>query len=461
MKTEIDFIHSENTTKTFLKMALPMIAAMFLNLAYNMMDSIWVGNLLGESAMAALTSSTPIILLLTAISMGATNGLSILLSQKIGSGDKRQAESLITTSFLTAVIFSVAMTVLLEWNLATLLHWLNTPAEIFGMAYDYLKIYLLGYVFTFLYLYFAALLRSYGNTSLQAISILLCTILDCILDPIFILWIGFDGAAITTILSESISVLILVVYLHHNKLFSLSLSTLDWKLVMPMAKNALPAVFQQSIPAISTSFLTAIVSGFSVTAIAGYGITGKLETIPFYPAMAINMVMTTIVGQCVGAKRMDKADEYVKCSIRTGVGIVTVLSLLVVFFANPLSRLFVNSDGVAELVSTYFLIVGVGYVCNTITNCVLGAINGLGNPTAGMLLMVFYYLMVRMPLAWYWSTHTAFALNGVWYAVLVSHIVACISSCLYYCYYRRKRVSGMQEMQTEEEKTESLSFYKE
>lgn len=458
MKTEIDFIHSENTNKTFLNMAIPMIAAMFLNLAYNMMDSIWVGNLLGESAMAALTSSTPIILLLTAIGMGATNGLSIILSQKIGSGDKEQAESLITTSFLAAVIFSVAITVVLEWNLATLLHWLNTPNAIFGMAYDYLKIYLLGYVFTFLYLYFAALLRSYGNTSLQAISILLCTILDCILNPIFIIWIGFDGAAVTTILSESISVLILVVYLLRHKMFSLRFSAVEWKLVIPMVKNALPSIFQQSIPAISTSFLTAIVSGFSVTAIAGYGITGKLETIPFYPAMAINMVMTTIIGQCVGAKRMDKADEYVKCAIRTGVGIVAVLSIFVVLFANPLSRLFVNSAGVAELVSTYFLIVGVGYVCNTITNCVLGAINGLGNPTAGMLLMVFYYLMVRMPLAWYWSTHTAFALNGVWYAVLVSHIVACISSCVYYCYYRKKKVSEMQEMQTEEEEAESLLY---
>lgn len=459
MKTEIDFIHTENTNKTFLKMAIPMVAAMFLNLAYNMMDSIWVGNLLGESAMAALTSSTPIILLLTAISMGATNGLSIILSQKIGSGDQKQAESLITTSFLAAVIFSVAMTVVLEWNLTTLLHWLNTPAEIFSMAYDYLKIYLLGYVFTFLYLYFAALLRSYGNTSLQAISILLCTVLDCILDPIFILWIGFDGAAITTILSEGISVLILVVYLHRKKLFTLSFSAVEWGLVIPMAKNALPSIFQQSIPAISTSFLTAIVSGFSVTAIAGYGITGKLETIPFYPAMAINMVMTTIVGQCVGAKRLDKADEYVKCAIRSGVGIVSVLSVFVVLFANPLSRLFVNSNGVAELVSNYFLIVGFGYLCNTITNCVLGAINGLGNPTAGMLLMVFYYLMVRMPLAWFWSTHTSFALNGVWYAVLVSHIVACISSCVYYLYYRKKIAASLQELQSENGETKSLSYF--
>lgn len=94
MTSNIDFINAD-TRKAFIKMALPMMAAMFLNLAYNIMDSIWVGNLLGETAMAALTSSTPVILLLTATGMGATNGLSIILSQKIGAGDKKQVNSLV------------------------------------------------------------------------------------------------------------------------------------------------------------------------------------------------------------------------------------------------------------------------------------------------------------------------------------------------------------------------------
>ena len=436
MTSNIDFINAD-TRKAFIKMALPMTAAMFLNLAYNIMDSIWVGNLLGETAMAALTSSTPVILLLTAIGMGATNGLSIILSQKIGAGDKKQVNSLVTTSFVAAVLFSVILTIILELGLPTILNCLNTRSELFDMAYDYLAVYLLGYISTFLYLYFAALLRSYGNTSLQAISILLCTILDCILNPIFIKWIGFNGAAVTTIISESISVIILVVYLVKKKLFSLRFSLVDFHLIKPMIKNALPSIVQQSIPAISTSFLTAVISAFSVTAIAGYGITGKLETILLYPAMAFNMVMTTIIGQCVGGKRTDRANDYLKCSILNGGAIVLILSILVAVFAKPLSRLFVNTSGVAELVSMYFLIVGAGYVFNTITNCLLGTINGMGKPMVGMLLMMFYYLVVRMPLAWIFSK-TFLGLNGVWLAVLISHIVACISAALYYIIYKKK-----------------------
>ena len=94
-----DFIlFGGNTRRCLMAMALPMIAAMFLNMAYNLVDSLWIGNLLGKTAYAALTNSTPIILILTSVAMGSTNGVSILLSQAIGSKDKRKTESLIATS---------------------------------------------------------------------------------------------------------------------------------------------------------------------------------------------------------------------------------------------------------------------------------------------------------------------------------------------------------------------------
>ena len=101
---KIDFIGG-NTRHCLLAMALPMVAAMFLNMMYNLVHSLWIGNLLGETAYAALTNSTPIILILTSIAMGATNGVSILLSQAIGSKNEKRTESLIATSFCVAVVF--------------------------------------------------------------------------------------------------------------------------------------------------------------------------------------------------------------------------------------------------------------------------------------------------------------------------------------------------------------------
>ena len=426
MLTKIDFIGG-NTRHCLMAMALPMIAAMFLNMAYNLVDSLWIGNLLGKTAYAALTNSTPIILILTSVAMGSTNGVSILLSQAIGSKDKRKTESLIATSLIVAIVFSLLVTLILELCLPTILGALNTPAETYDMAYSYLTIYVLGYVAVYLYLYFTAVLRSFGNSMFQAIAMLVSTVLNAILDPIFIHFIGFQGAAIATLLSQIVCLVFMVIYLKKKKLFYLHITWFDKNDVLPLIQKAIPSVIQQSIPAISTTFLTGLVSTYSITAIAAYGITGKLETILFYPAMALNMVLTTIVGQCIGGQRTDRAKDYLKCALKYGCLLLAILSIVIVVFSKQLSGFFVNSSDVADIVGVYFFIVGIGYLLNTITNSFLGVLNGFGKPAKSMVLMIFYYIVVRMPLA-YLLSFLGFGLNGIWFAILISHICAAIAS---------------------------------
>lgn len=428
MATKIDFIGG-NTRRCLMAMALPLIAAMFLNMAYNLIDSLWIGNLLGETAYAALTNSTPIILILTSVAMGATNGVSILLSQAIGAKDKRKTESLIVTSLIIAIAFSILVTLVLELSLPALLKSLNTPAETYDMAYSYLAIYVLGYVAVYLYLYFTAVLRSFGNSMFQAVAMLVSTVLNAILDPIFIHFMGFYGAAIATLLSQAVCLVFMVTYLKRKRLFSLHITCFDKADVLPLIQKAISSVIQQSIPAVSTTFLTALVSTYSITAIAAYGITGKLETILFYPAMALNMVLTTIVAQCVGGQRADRAKDYLKCALKYGCLLLLILSIVIVIFSKQLSVFFVNSSNVAAIVGMYFSIVGIGYVLNTVTNSFLGVLNGFGKPAKSMLLMIFYYIVVRMPLA-YLLSFLGFGLNGIWVAVLISHICAVAASAI-------------------------------
>lgn len=432
MNTKLDFING-NTKKCLLAMTLPMIVAMFLNMAYNLVDSLWIGNLLGETAYAALTNSTPIILLLTSVAMGATNGVSILLSQAIGAKNEQKKRTLISTSFCIAVVFSLLVTLLLELLLPTILKLLNTPMETMSMAKDYLSIYILGYLPVYLYLYFTAVLRSFGNTMFQVIAMLISTILNAILDPIFIQKIGFQGAAIATLLSQSLCLVFMLIYIRKKRIFKFSFVDFDKSTIIPLIKNAIPSVIQQSIPAISTTFLTSLISTYSISAIAAYGITGKLETILFYPAMAFNMVLTSIIGQCIGAKRADRAKDYLKLSLKYGGVVLLILSALVIAFSTQLSNLFVSSNVVAQIVKGYFMIISIGYILNTITNCYLGS------PTKSMLLMIFYYLVVRIPLS-YAISYAGFGLNGIWVAVLISHVVACITAILTGTYSLKKNI---------------------
>ena len=164
-------------------------------------------------------------------------------------------------------------------------------------------------------------------------------------------------------------------------------------------------------------------------AIAGYGVAGKLEMILFYPAMALNMVLTSIVGQCIGAQRIDRAKNYLKLALKYGIVVSSVLSAVVIFFSKQLAKLFVSNVAVTNVVSHYFLIVSIGYVLYTITSCYLGTLNGIGKPTKSMILMIFYYIIIRIPFA-YLLSWLAENLNGVWIAILISHIVACIITIL-------------------------------
>lgn len=429
MNSKIDFINGD-TKKCFAAMAIPMILAMYLNMAYNIVDSLWIGNLLGESAYAALTNSTPIILLLTSIGMGATNGITISLSQALGKKDLKIVNTVISTSLVISIIFPICITVILEIFLKKILISLNTPREILEMAYQYLSIYILGYLAVYLYLYFTAVLRSFGNSMFQAIAILVSTGLNAILDPIFINLLGFRGAAIATVLSQAICLFFMIIYIYRKKLFKVYLKLFDKEVLLDIVKKAIPSIIQQSIPAISTTFLTALVSSYSIAAIAGYGITGKLETVLLYPAMALNMVLTAIIGQCIGGNRIDRAKNYLKCSIIYGILGLAVLSIIFVVSAGQLSRLFLDSASASELVSQYFMIVGFGYVLNTVTNIYLGALNGMGKPSISMLLMIVYYIIVRMPLAFILSSFTPLGLSGIWMAVLISHIVACLAATI-------------------------------
>ena len=160
MDTKIDFIKG-NTKKSLGLMVLPLMAAMFLNMAYNLVDSLWIGNLLGETAYAALTNSTPVILILNAVAMGMGNGVAILLSQAIGANEKEKTEKIIMTSLAMAVVFSLGVTVILEIFLRPVLILLNTPEEVMESAREYLAVYLIGYLAVYLYCYFTAVLRSF------------------------------------------------------------------------------------------------------------------------------------------------------------------------------------------------------------------------------------------------------------------------------------------------------------
>ena len=420
MKNSIDFIGGD-TRRSLLRMVGPLLAAMVLTMAYNLVDSLWVGSLMGETGYAALTSSTSVVLILSAIAMGSSNGAAILIVQTAGA--KKEAGGLISVSLALAGAFSVGVTAVLELALPPLLSAMNTPPELFSMAYDYLSVYLLGYAAIFLYMHFTAAFRAFGDPVFQMKGMLLSTVFNAVADPLMIRGFGLRGAAWATVLSEALCLVFAVVYHRKKRLFRLTLRRADAAWVRPLLADAVPSAVQSCMPAVSSAALLLLVTGFGVTAIAAYGAAGQLEILLFYPAMAMNMALTAITGQCSGAGRTDRVRDYLRCALRLGTVFTAVLSAAVILFAGPLSRLFVDSGATAAIVQDFFRVVSVGYVLYMATSCFLGETSGLGHPGRSMALMFVYYIVVRVPLAAA-LVRTPLALDGVWTAVLISHIAA-------------------------------------
>lgn len=362
MRENYDFIN-EPTKKALFKMFLPMMIGMLLNFAYNIVDTLWVGNLMGDTALAALTGATPIVTLTYSFGMGITNGMGILLSKQLAKNNKKEEERIISSTLVMTAVLAVVLVAALECSLDGVLALMNTKEETFRYAKDYLMVYLIGMVPSYIFCHVTAMLRCYGDSIFQMISLLVTSILNAVLDPVLIRAIGFHGAAVATVLSQTVSLILLVIYCKKKQYFRLNLHSVRRQYLLPVVRLSIPTVIQQCTPSLSSTVLTSCVSNFGVVAMAGYGIVNKLDMILFMPATVLNMVLTPIIGYCTGGKRKDRASDYIKVSIRFSVIVVAVCGALLLLFAKPVAGVFGCSEEAAILVRHCIAFLVTGFLC--------------------------------------------------------------------------------------------------
>lgn len=422
MKKKIDFVNGD-AGKAILQMVIPLLVATILMLAYNLVDSIWVGNLLGESGYAALTTAGSISMLLYALTTGIGNGTAVVISQLVGAGERKKTEEVIGTSIVMSVVFAVLVIVILECSLNQLLMVFRTPADIYADAGSYLAIFLIGYVAIFLYMQLTSIYRSFGDPAFQMKGMLLGTVINIVVDPLFIKAFGISGAAIATVLSQVLCLLFAVIYGKKKAYFRPRLNGYCRHYVVWILRTVIPTSIQSCIPAISSMIMVILVNRFDVTTIAAYGVVKNIENILFYPAMAMNMALITIVGQLYGAKRNDRIKDYMRTAFIYGAVMEAVLTVLVLIFGAQISMVFVKESAVAAIVSHGLKIIGIGYLCYMLTSIFTAKMAGLGKVNLAMVLMFIYYIVIRVPLATILIRGTL-GLDGMWIAILISHLTA-------------------------------------
>lgn len=425
----IDFTKG-NIKNNILQMYIPLYIAYFCSALYDIIGSFWVGSLLGEKALAAMSASFPCVMLFSALAMGATNGVTIILSKYLGEKNKEKISSALAASLIGLSVFGIILTAGCMIGINGILILGNTPTEIFPAARTYLFIRILSFPFIELYMYFAAVLRSYGNSSVQMTAVILSTVLNTVLDPILIIQTGINGAALATLFAQIISMLVMIGFIFSKKIFRFDIKAMNLKALREIAKASVPSAIQQSIPTISVAFIQSLFSRFGVIPLAAFGVASKLEIIVQYPGLTINMTETTAIGTCYGAKQNNRIKEYLRWGILISVCLNLVLIPLVTIFSANLAKLFGVSASAMLIVKTYFEIIAAGYFFNCITNSIMGEMNGLGQQTRSMLLMAIYFIVIRFPLAKILSSMSP-GINGISISILISYTAAVIIAVVY------------------------------
>ena len=336
-----------NPARLIISFMLPVLAGNIFHQFYNVVDSVIVGQFLGVNALAAVGSTGSVVFLVWGLVTGLTSGFSVILAQQFGAGDKKGLCRYEGASVWLCGVIGILMTVILMLGLNPILRLMNTPDEIFGETRAYLGVLFAGILITFAYNMLAGMLRALGDSKTPLLFLVIASILNIVLDIVFILYCntGVAGAAYATLIAQAVSALLCVRHIA-KKYEILKISRQDIHCSVSSAKKLLnvgiPMGLQFSITAIGTMIVQAALNGLGPVYIAGFSAAGKIGNIATQPFPSLGVAMATYTGQNMGARRFDRVKKGVSagfaicmvCSVITGAAVYLFGPYMMKIFAS-------------------------------------------------------------------------------------------------------------------------------
>ncbi len=303
--------------RQILLFSIPLILGNLLQQMYNTVDSIIVGNFVGSNALAAVGSSTSLICLLIAFSMGASAGAGVIVSQFYGAGDENGVQRSAHTALMLALILGIVLTIAGIVFSPAILRWMRTPEEVMNQSVLYLRIYSYGLVFNVIYNMAAGILNAVGNSRRSLMYLAVASFSNIFLD----LWLiggmhmGVEGAAIATDISQVLSCIFALWFLMRvPDIYRINPKKLsiDRTMAGRIIQVGLPTAIQNTVISFSNVLVQSGVNGFGASAMAGFGAYLKVDGFNILPVMSFSMAATTFTGQNYGAGKNRQNQERIE-----------------------------------------------------------------------------------------------------------------------------------------------------
>lgn len=417
--------------------SLPMIIGNLFQQFYNMADSIIVGQLVGESALAAVGASYSFTTVFIMIAIGGGIGASVLTSQYLGAGKHKEMKSSVYTFLITFAVFSILLALIGFWINPTVLKLLKTPPNIMDDAVLYLQIYFVGMPFLFMYNILSANFNALGKSKIPLYLLIFSSILNIIMDLWMVggLGLGVKGAAIATVIAQGIaaviSFLILMRLLGTYKIEG-RVDKFRSDMFVTGVKIAIPSIVQQSIVSIGMLFTQSAVNQFGSSALAGYSAGTRLESICVVPMIATGNAMSTFTAQNLGAGKPERVRKGYRAAYGIIISFGVALILISQLFYKPIVSAFVDegSSQVAFQTGTdYFRFIGLFFSFLGFKAITDGILRGAGDIKVYMFANLVN-LSIRVAVAQLCSP--IWGIELIWYAVPMGWAVNYFISYLWY-----------------------------
>ncbi|NTV90482.1 MAG: MATE family efflux transporter [Clostridiales bacterium] len=438
-----------NIMKLLISFSAPMLLTNLLQTGYSIINTIWVGQMVGANAVGATAVTFPIVFITIALASGFTMAATILVSQHYGAKDFEMVERIVNTSFSICLIGGISITIILLFLSDPLLKLMGTPAEIFAMSSSYLKISLIAFTPLFMTFLISSVLRGTGDTVTPLLFSVAGLVINAILDPFMIIGIrpfpkmGLDGAAYASLISQTGALILSIIYLNRKKsvvAFNPRKLTIDGPLTLRILKLGLPTMIQQSLVSIGSFVITGIVNSFGAVAVSAFGAAQRIENVVIMPGISLGAAASALTGQNMGAGKPERVKEIFKSGIILTSLVTLVLSGLMVGIPRIMLSMFVNDEAVLKSGTEYLVIIGSAYIPFAIMFLVNGIINGTGRTMITMAMAMISLWAVRLPLSELLS-RTGLGTKGIWLGVSISFVFSMLMSVGYYLSGRWKRQS--------------------
>lgn len=367
-----------------IRFTIPLILGNIFQLTYNAVDSIVVGRFVGKEALAAVGICNPVTTLIILFLNGLCMGASILMGNYYGAKKMDTLSRQISTTMISGIIFSLALTVFAIMFTKPILMVIQVDKSIMTITTQYLRIIMLGLVFTFLYNFFSSTLRALGDSATPLYFLIISAVLNVFGDLFFvvILKAGSNGCAVATVVSEALCSLFCMIYIKFRvPVLCLGKKWLifDKALLKKTVRYGWVSAMQQATVQLGKIGIQAIINTMGVSVAAAFAVVNRIDDYAYTPEQNIAHGMTAFMAQNKGAERDDRVIKGFKVGmiLETIYGIIIFLVCFV--FAAPLMKLFVSDSEVIRHGVIYLKLISVMYILPALTNGIQGYFRGIGD----------------------------------------------------------------------------------